>query len=64
MRKERYVSAARACQHRRTDSIDDALERVVLRHPLALSFAAMAALYVLFNILGYVYLGIVPGWMR
>ncbi len=64
MDSKRYASAARACQHRRADNIDDELERVVLGHPLAVSLSLIAALYLIIHVLGYITLGIVPGWMR
>lgn len=63
MDSKRYASAARACQHRRADK-DDALEDIVSSHPLAVSLALIAALYLIIHLLGYITLGIVPGWMR
>lgn len=64
MDSKRYADAARACQHRRADNIDDALEDIVSSHPLAVSLALIAALYLIIHVLGYITLGIVPGWMQ
>lgn len=63
MDSKRYADAARACQHRRAD-IDDELEDKLLSHPLAVAIALIAALYLIIQMLGYITLGIAPGWMR